>query len=174
MIDYLLDRGILAALSNLFRLRRPAHAPRPEAITAALDEATEAERARYAAWSAEHGLASADGLVFTGRIDGRRVELESGCAGSAPRGPALEFAVSGLADEPLLVTESNADAHPMGALFDDLALSGSLRSIAVTASSVRLRLAPGRSTEVLDAAVRALREILYAPPARPRSDNAYR
>ncbi len=115
----------------------------------------------YATWSEAKGLASDDGAVFTGRIGARRTALEAGGEGAT-----LEIAVSGLAEDPLLVTASNAGDHPMGALFDHALLARELTSVGITASRVRLRFVPGASTESLDAALRAIDEVLYAPPAR--------
>jgi hypothetical protein len=175
MIGDILAQVLVDAVAGLFRLPwRPQRPPPPPDIRDAAFEATESERARFAAWAERRGLASEDGFVFTGSFDGLRVTLDTGCEGSSPRGPELEIRVSGLAEQPALITPSNPDDHPFGALFDDLTLLGSLRSIAVTSAGVRLRFAPGRSTGVLDVAMRELVRVVFAPPARPRSVAAHR
>lgn len=115
----------------------------------------------YATWSEAKGLASDDGAIFTGRIGARRTALDAGGEGAT-----LEIAVAGLADDALLITASNAGDHPMGALFAHPLLARALTSVGITSSRVRLRFALGASTESLDAALGALDEVLYGPPAR--------
>lgn len=171
LIAFVLE-GIVGALFRAAVSRRRAE--RPRAVRDAIEEATAEELARLSAWARGRGLALRDDGVFTGTIDGTRVALDPGCDGSSPRGAELAFAVSNLATTPVLLTEDDRGDDALGELFDDPTLHGALRSIAVTPEGARLRFAARRSTEVLDVALRSMRELPLTRPVEAPRAGVYR
>lgn len=136
-----------------------------------LDEATReqifaAERDKIAAWAKGRGLDGNNLASFRGVIG--RLELTVEIRRSAeglPRGVEIIVKEPGLTEKRLVE------------LLDDVALEGSLRTVAAGPESVTLSFHPMRATEVYDSALAALEEILTrdsAPPVPPEADGPYR
>lgn len=175
MIDELFAFVLEGIAGTLFRAafsRRRAQ--RPRAVRDAMDAATAEELARLSTWARSRGLALRDDGVFTGTIEGMRVALDPGCDGSSPCGAELAVAVPNRAPAPVLLTEDERRGNVLGELFDDPTLHGALRSIAVSPEGARLRFAARRSTEVLDVALRLMRELPAAPPTHQARVGVYR
>jgi hypothetical protein len=129
--------------------RRSVSRHRPHVDEETRASIVEGEHARVTAWALERGFAE------------RGIAVDSGCAGSSPRGVEITLGLRGLVTEPLLLSAKlRVPDQLLDSLFDDYDLDGALRAIALTPESVTLRFFPFRSTDVCDLALRRVEESL--------------
>lgn len=147
-----------------------ASSTRHAAAPASVEAVARAARG-YRDWAREKGLTRTSDHVHRGSLAGVSVTLKSGLGGSAPAAVELELALHSDVSEPVLVVSGADIPAELRPAFERL--GDSLRSIGLTSSILRMRLAPlvdvaalEDAWHELDALVRSRANPSHARPFR--------
>jgi hypothetical protein len=170
MLLDLLDLLVCQLLAHLpFASRRAPPLPRP-ATPPPTDLQVRTFRRRLATWTTAHGLVPGPRAdAYEGVLDGVRMSLRAGLEGSTPHAVELTLTFAHDAEVPELVTRGGAPktrlARDLAGLFESTSagLEGSLRSIAIVPSGVRLRFAPATFPELLDEVIADCKRVTRRP-----------